>query len=319
MTMSQTRLILVLVLLTAFICLVVAPVSALTVADTIAAATPGSTVTIPAGTVKEHNIVIDKPITLIGEGVTVDAEYQGSAFVVKADNVKISGITTINTATAKRFGENDIKRGKEGEPDEIVLTYAAPVAAVEVYGNNAELSGLTLTEPFIGIRSYNAKNGVVSSCDIVSAELNGIRLEYSSHDWTISSVTISGTGADAISIMGSFAFPTVNTAIYGNTITSSGVRGVTLVGVSNSQIRSNTITENGDIGVWVDYTTTGSTIRENTFENSQGKKLATSGDVHVAVPKGGSFDIGSNNMRDAPGGMAKGIFEFFGWGVIQYE
>ncbi|OGU35991.1 MAG: nitrous oxide reductase [Ignavibacteria bacterium GWB2_35_6b] len=62
------------------------------------AASPGDTLLIKSGTYKEGNLIIDKPITILGENFPViDGEDKYEIFTVIADNVFITGLKFINS------------------------------------------------------------------------------------------------------------------------------------------------------------------------------------------------------------------------------
>lgn len=309
--------------------LMVGAVSASTIGDAIKAAPAGSTVTIDPGTTwKEHSITINKPITLIGNGVTIDCLNEGGAFrIISTSGVTIEGFEIINTPTEK---SNDVKRAaaaprKEGEEQyddgAVSLTPAITIA----HAGNIVIKDVTITETSTGISIYNTHSAQIGSNTITGAIHNGIEISGGSTGITVAGNTITGANT-AITTMGSFSSPTVAIDIRDNTITDSTVDGIYIGGMGyESVIEKNTVKGSGGIGVYVDYTTRTGIIKENEFENSGGtsRALKTGGDVHVAVPKTGlifsSFDIKDNVMKDAPGGVAKGIFDFFGWGVIQYD
>ena len=66
--------------------------------DAIQAVQPGGTVRVQAGTYSESNLVIRKPIHLLGAGrPVVDAGGQGNVFLVNAPDVEISGFVVRNS------------------------------------------------------------------------------------------------------------------------------------------------------------------------------------------------------------------------------
>lgn len=73
-----------------------------TVREAIQIAKNGDVIRIKSGTYKEHGIeILDKSIKIIGEGYPViDAEMQGTAITVKAENFSIEGIKVINIGTS---------------------------------------------------------------------------------------------------------------------------------------------------------------------------------------------------------------------------
>ena len=64
------------------------------------AAEPGSVITVPTGTY-DGNVVIDKPLTLIGEGwPVIDGHGSGNVIEVLAPDVTISGFVIVNTGSS---------------------------------------------------------------------------------------------------------------------------------------------------------------------------------------------------------------------------
>jgi nitrous oxidase accessory protein len=69
------------------------------IADMIAAAEPGGTITVPPGLYREQ-LVIEKPVRLVGKGATIDGGGAGDVVVVKADDVELRGFTIRNGGRA---------------------------------------------------------------------------------------------------------------------------------------------------------------------------------------------------------------------------
>jgi nitrous oxidase accessory protein len=69
-----------------------------TVASAVAAAPAGATITISAGHYREPTIVVDRPLTLIGDsGAVLDGEARHEILVVRAPNVVVRNLTFVNT------------------------------------------------------------------------------------------------------------------------------------------------------------------------------------------------------------------------------
>jgi nitrous oxidase accessory protein len=69
------------------------------IADLIAAAAPGETITVPPGIYHEQ-LVIEKSVRLVGKGATIDGGGAGDVVVVKADDVELRGFTIRNSGRA---------------------------------------------------------------------------------------------------------------------------------------------------------------------------------------------------------------------------
>lgn len=67
------------------------------IGEGVAAAKEGDVVVVKQGTYKEHDIIIDKQISIEGEGSPVmDIDFKGAGFTVRKSNVRISGLSFRN-------------------------------------------------------------------------------------------------------------------------------------------------------------------------------------------------------------------------------
>lgn len=72
-----------------------------TLASAIAAAPSGGTIRVAAGRYREPTIVVDRPLTLLGDsGAVLDGEGQREILVVRAPGVTVRGLTFRNTGTS---------------------------------------------------------------------------------------------------------------------------------------------------------------------------------------------------------------------------
>ncbi|MBC5774735.1 nitrous oxide reductase family maturation protein NosD [Pontibacter sp. KCTC 32443] len=137
-------------------------------------AKPGDTVLIQKGVYKEHGIVIDKPITILGQNKPViDGNYKGQVFTVVADNVTIEGLTIKNIATSYRQDD-------------------AAIRVVE--RNNIRILNNTILNTYFGIYLQNSENCVIKG-NIVSGKdvtgLNESALGNAIHLWYCNNAVIS--------------------------------------------------------------------------------------------------------------------------------
>ena len=122
------------------------------------------TILIKKGTYKEFNLVIDKPLTILGEDYPViDGESKGEIIKITADNVTLDGLYIINVG----------------------VSYTEDYAAVRVEkSKNFLIQNLVLEKLFFGIYLEKAKDGRVYNNKIIGdAEEeynsgNGIQLWY---------------------------------------------------------------------------------------------------------------------------------------------
>ena len=122
------------------------------------------TIIIKKGTYKEYNIIVDKPLTIIGENYPViDGELKGEIFTIISDNVTVDGLFIINVGTS----------------------YTEDYAAIRVKrSKNFVIQNLVLENLFFGIYLEKARDGKVFHNKIVGDAVeeynsgNGIQLWY---------------------------------------------------------------------------------------------------------------------------------------------
>lgn len=120
---------------------------------------------IKKGTYKEYNIIIDKPLTIIGVNYPViDGENKGEIITIISDNVTIDGLFVINVGTS----------------------YTEDYAAIRVRkSKNFVIQNVVLEKLFFGIYLEKSRNGKVYHNKIIGNAVeeynsgNGIQLWYS--------------------------------------------------------------------------------------------------------------------------------------------
>lgn len=135
--------------------------------EAINAAQDNDTLFIKKGTYKEFNIVINKPLTLIGENYPIiDGERQGEIITITSDNVTIDGLFIINVG----------------------VSYTEDYAALRVRkSKNFELKNIVLEKLFFGIYIEKSRYGKIYNNKIIGDAIeehssgNGIQLWYSHH------------------------------------------------------------------------------------------------------------------------------------------
>lgn len=129
-------------------------------------AMPGDTLLVEKGTFNEHNIIIDKPITLLGiNHPTIDAQDKGYIFKVLADSVSIIGFRLIN----------------------VPVSYTTDFAAIYLLSaHHFLIKNNILEKPFFGLLIEKSHNGIVHNNKITGEAIkehssgNGIHLWHSS-------------------------------------------------------------------------------------------------------------------------------------------
>ena len=125
------------------------------------------TILIKKGNYKEHNIIINKPLTIIGENYPViDGELKGEIITIVSDNVTVDGLFIINVGTS----------------------YTKDYAAIRVRrSKNFVIKNLVLEKLFFGIYIEKSSHGKVFHNKIIGDAIeeynsgNGIQLWHSNH------------------------------------------------------------------------------------------------------------------------------------------
>jgi nitrous oxidase accessory protein len=131
----------------------------------VALAADYDTLLIKKGTYKEFNILIDKPLTLLGQNYPViDGEEQGEIIRIVSDNVTLDGLFIINVGTS----------------------YTSDYAAIRVVrSKNFLIQNVVLEKLFFGIYLEKSNHGKVYHNKIIGDAVdeynsgNGIQLWYS--------------------------------------------------------------------------------------------------------------------------------------------
>jgi len=136
-----------------------------TLSDGIAQAKDFDTIVVKKGTYKEHNVIVNKPLTIIGENYPIiDGELKGEIITIISDNVTVDGLFIINVGNS----------------------YTADYAAIRVKNSkNFLIQNLVLEKLFFGIYIEKSRDGKVFHNKIIGEALeeynsgNGIQLWYS--------------------------------------------------------------------------------------------------------------------------------------------
>ena len=138
-----------------------------TIAQAIKLAKAHDTILVKKGVYKEFDILIKKPITIIGEtGVTIDGQKKGYIFKINSDDVNLDKLTLINVGQSytKDFAAIYISRSK-----------------------NFTFTNLRLKEVFFGILIEKSHHGIVKNNHISSNAIeeagsgNGIHMWHSTN------------------------------------------------------------------------------------------------------------------------------------------
>ena len=264
-----------------------------TLKDGISAANPYDTVVVKKGTYKEHNVLVDKPLTLIGENYPViDGELKGEVITVVSDSVTVDGLFIINVGNSytEDYAAIRVKRSKHFVIQNLVLEklffgiYIEKSSHGKVYHNK-----------IIGdaVEEYNSGNGIqLWYSHYVDIEHNfvehvrdGIYLEFSdncliknnvsaenlryglhfmfSNDDVYQDNTFENNGA-GVAVMFSKKIKMVNNTFKENWGTAS--YGLLLKEINDSEITGNTFKEN-TIGINIEGSNR-ITYKHNNFSNN---------------------------------------------------
>ncbi len=143
----------------------------------ITTADPGDTIWIKKGTYKEYNLLVDKPLTIVGEDYPViDGEDQGEILRIVADSVTIDGLFIINVGTS----------------------YTSDHAAIRVVkSSDFIIQNVVLEKLFFGIFLEKSRKGKIYHNKIIGDAKdeynsgNGIHLWYS-HNVLIANNIVEG-------------------------------------------------------------------------------------------------------------------------------
>jgi nitrous oxidase accessory protein len=138
-----------------------------TLTDGIKASKDFDTILVKKGTYKEYNVLVDKPLTIIGKNYPViDGELKGEVITIISDNVTVDGLFIINVGTS----------------------YTEDYAAIRVKrSKNFVIQNLVLEKLFFGIYIEKSQDGKVFHNKIIGDAKeeynsgNGIQLWYSNN------------------------------------------------------------------------------------------------------------------------------------------
>jgi len=203
-----------------------------TIQEGINRSAPYDTLLIKTGTYREHDITVDKPLTIIGEkDVVIDGEYKGFVVVITGDSVTLKNVEVQHASTS--FMED----------------YAGILVKKT---NGAVIENVTLTDNFFGIYLAESQNALIQNNHITASgeretkSGNGIHLWYSK-DVTIRDNYIAGH-RDGL------YFEFVEGATITGNLSEENIRyGIHFMYSDDCRYESNTFRDNGG-GVAVMYT-----------------------------------------------------------------
>jgi nitrous oxidase accessory protein len=129
------------------------------------------TIMVQSGRYFEQEVHVDKPLTITGEGLPIiDAESEGSIFVVSADSVTIQGVKLVN----------------------IGVSYTKDYAAIRLHRvNHFSILNNVLEDVFFGIMLEKSHHGVVKYNSVSSHAVNEFNSGNGIHAWHCADLDIS--------------------------------------------------------------------------------------------------------------------------------
>lgn len=234
------------------------------IAEGITVAEDFDTLLIKKGTYKEFNILITKPLTLLGENYPViDGEDQGEIIRIVSDNVTVDGLFIINVGTS----------------------YTTDYAAIRVVkSENYLIQNVVLEKLFFGIYLEKSNNGKVYHNKIIGDAVdeynsgNGIQLWYS-HNVEVDLNIVQGV-RDGIYLEFSD-----NVTINNNTSANNLRYGLHFM-FSNDDVYTDNVFENNGAGVAVMFSKRikmiGNTFRKNWGTAAFGMLLKEINDAEIS-------------------------------------
>lgn len=218
-----------------------------TLKKAISMAQPGDTVLVKPGTYREGNVIITKPITIIGEDYPVfDGENKYEIFTVHARDVTIKGLRFKDTGQASM----------------------EDVAAIKVLDSkNITITGNQFSDTFFGIHFSNTTASTVENNDLQASAVAEYEIGNGIHMWKCQQINIRNNRIRGHRDGIYFEFVT-NSFITKN-ISEQNIRyGLHFMFSHNDEYRGNSFINNG-AGVAVMYT---KNVRmyDNLFERNWG-------------------------------------------------
>lgn len=218
-----------------------------TIKQAIESAQPGDTILVKAGLYREGNIVIEKPVVLLGEDYPVlDGEHKFEIITIHTTNAVISGFKFIDTGVASI---NDLAAIKVLESKKLKIT------------NNK------FENTFFGIYLANSSHVWVEQNTLLTDAKAEHEIGNGIHLWKCENIIINKNRVEGF--RDGIYFEFVTKSLITNNYSKGNLRyGLHFMFSHNDEYRNNTFINNG-AGVAVMYTR-GVTMISNTFQHNWG-------------------------------------------------
>jgi nitrous oxidase accessory protein len=244
-----------------------------TIKEGIALATKNDTLLIRKSTYREYNILIDKPLTLLGESYPIiDGEDQGEIIRIVSDSVTIDGlfIKNVGTSYTSDWAAIRVVRSENYLIQNVVLEklffgiYLEKSNNGRVYNNKITGDAVDEYNSGNGIQLWYSKNVVVDR-NIVQGVRDGIYLEFSDFITIKNNVSINN-------LRYGLHFMFSNDDIYTNNIFENNGAGVAVMFSKRIKMLNNTFRKNWGTAAFGmllkeinDAEISGNTFEENTI------------------------------------------------------
>ena len=269
----------------------------LSIQNALAQAAFGDTIRVMPGLYREGNIIIHKPVTIIGIGFPVlDAESKFEIFTIAADDVTITGLKMINTGVASI---NDIS-----------AINAIESRRIKVLNNYFE-------NTFFGIHLANCRGSLIEGNTLISNAEAEHQIGNGIHAWKCDSIIIRNNKVSGHRDGIYFEFVT-NSRVEGNYSHHNMRYGLHFMFSHHDQYHNNIFQNNG-AGVAVMYTKfvtmKGNRFEDNWGASSYGLLLKDIGDSYIEGNHFSKNTVGVYMEGTSRCTFNQNIFEKNGWAV----
>lgn len=238
-------------------------------------AKPHAIIKFAPGNYQIHELIIRKPLTLLGTNqVVFDGQHLGSVLVLEGKNIHVKGITIINTGYSSIDERSAIK-------------------LLSAYG--CIIDSVCIKNSCFGISLVNASNCVIKNNQIHAVGISEQRSGNAIHAWKSDSLTIKSNNVSGHRDGIYFEFVS-KTGVYMNTSSNNLRYGIHFMFSNDDEYVGNVFDRNGS-GVAVMFSSRVH-IRNNTF--SQGTGAANYGillkEINDSEVKGNLFTRNTNGL-----------------------
>ncbi|MBD3615041.1 MAG: nitrous oxide reductase family maturation protein NosD [Gracilimonas sp.] len=288
---------------------------------------PYDTLIIKEGTYREHNLIVDHPLTIIGEGrPVIDGEKKGFILVITGDDVTVKGLEIRNTSTSfmEDYAGILIEKTKNTVIEDVRLIdnffgiYLAETDKAKIKNNYLSASGERETSSGNGIHLWYSKDTKIEG-NYVRGHRDGLYFEFVDGAFITNNLSeenirygIHFMYSDNCSYVentfrdnggGVAVMYTSNVEIIGNRFEDnwgSSAYGMLLKEINRSRIENNHF-ENNSVGLYIEATSRNE-VKGNTFrQNGWAVKLMANSTDNVFSENNfiaNSFEVSTNSRRN---------------------